>query len=1342
LKDQALAKVRPHADIAELREGLDRVMQADRHRLVGQLRALERRSDEKRRAALAQNIERSIALRDGRIANLPVPTYPAELPVVERREAILAALAEHQVVIVCGETGSGKTTQLPKICLEAGRGTAGLIGHTQPRRIAARSVAARIAHELDTSVGEVVGFKIRFTDQVSPRTYVKLMTDGILLAEIRRDPFLDAYDTLIIDEAHERSLNIDFLLGYLKQLLPRRPTLKVIITSATIDPQRFSQHFDGAPILFAEGRTFPVETRYLPPSELNASARGPSADEDDELDADEDNLPLAIANACEILLRERQHDILVFLSGEREIREVADLLGKQASHRRALRGVDVLPLYSRLSNAEQNRIFQSHANPRIVLATNVAETSLTVPGIRAVIDTGLARMSRYSVRSQVQRLPIEKVSQASANQRKGRCGREAPGVCIRLYDEEDFLARSEFTEPEILRTNLAAVILQMRAMKLGDIDAFPFVEPPEPRFVNDGYRTLQELAALDRERQLTELGTRLSRLPIDPRLGRMLLAAADEGAVDEALTIVSALSVQDPRERPFDRRQAADELHAEFHHDRSDFLTWLNLWSFVTVQKEALSNSRFRKMCKQRFLSPLRVIEWMDVRRQLVTLARELKLPVNGTPATEDNVHRALLTGLLANVATRTDKRDYLGTRNRHLQIFPGSALFRRGNDKAVSRKDSSATAKSDKGGAPKWIMAAELAETSRLFARTCGAIAPEWIEHQAEHLLQYSYRDAHWQKTQGTVAAFAQCTLYGLIINPKKRVNYGPINPVESREIFIRDALVAGELRTRGEFHRFNQNLLNEVSTLEDKTRRRDIVVDPEELVRFYDAMIPEAVCTAADFETWRREYETSNPRGLFFSRELLLADGAIDISSSDYPDQIEMDGLVLPLSYHFAPGEDDDGVTLICPVEVLNRVSIERCEWLVPGLLEEKIAVLIKALPKPIRRNFVPAPDYAAACSEAMNSADGPLTGALSRQLLRMTGMEVAQSAWNLESVPSHLRMRISVTDDAGKPIDTGRDLLALQRRYADRVEESLVRFGDDSLEQQSVTDWNFGDLADSVDLKTRGVTMQGYPALEVTEAGVAVRLFASRDAANRAMPHGVRALYRIVLKEEVRYLNRKLPALDVMALRFTPFGTKAQLAADIIDAAIDMTFVPDGQWPRTRDAFHGALTARRAELVGNADRLATLCGEILERHRIVARRIEGSIALSWVEAVADIRDQIAALLFAGFVSSTGPARLARLPVYFDAMQKRLDAIDQAPDKDRRRRAEFLPVWEAFKQLPEHTGESDYDAAHETLRWSFEELRVQLFAQDLGTAEKVSVSRLENRVAALRVKAPRSAA
>ena len=1306
--NQPPAEVRPHGK-------LERTLRADRTRLTRRLHQAGSDADE--RAAALEAIERSAAKRDARAANAPVPTYPESLPVVERREAILEALDEHQVVIVCGETGSGKTTQLPKICLEAGRGTAGLIGHTQPRRIAARTVAARIASELGSEVGDAVGFKIRFTDQVSERTYVKLMTDGILLAETRQDPLLERYDTIIIDEAHERSLNIDFLLGYLKRVLPKRPDLKVIVTSATIDPERFSKHFDGAPIVFAEGRTYPVEVRYAPLDDEEART---GSDEDDD---EERDMPSAIVDACETLLREHRSDVLVFLPGEREIREAADRLQKQAGYRKALKGVEILPLYSRLSNAEQNRIFRPHGGRRIVLATNVAETSLTVPGIRSVVDTGLARISRYSVRSKLQRLPTETVSQASANQRKGRCGRVAPGTCIRLYSEDDFEARPEFTEPEILRTNLASVILQMSSMRLGDIDDFPFVEPPERRFVNDGYRTLQELAALDDGRELTDLGRRLARLPIDPRLGRMLLAAADEGCVAEVLTIVSALSVQDPRERPHEARDRADALHAEFHHESSDFAAWLNLWSFLTVQKAALSGSRFRKMCRERYLNAVRVIEWMDVRRQLETLARELNLPISTTEADVDRVHRALLTGLLANVAVKTDKRDYLGTRNRRLSIFPGSSLARKG---------------------PKWIMAGEVTETSRVFARSVAAIVPDWIERAAEHLLQHSYRDPHWNGKFGTVNAFAQSTLYGLIVNPKKRVDYTRINPAESRRILIREGLVGGELRTKGQFHRHNLALLTEVTTLEEKSRRRDIVVDPEELVRFYDAIVPEHVCTAKTFETWRGEYERAHPRGLYFSRDLLLRDGADGVSEADYPNQIEMGSMVLPLKYRFAPDDPDDGVTLVAPVALLNRVSPARCEWLVPGMLEERIAHLIKALPKPVRRNFVPAPDYARACREAMTPSDAPLTNALSRQLRKMTGLEVPQSAWDESTLPRHLRMRFEVIDDEGRVLDHGRDLEELQRRYLDRVEESLVKFGDESMERDAVTEWNFGDLPESVDVENRGVTMQGYPALEAKPDGtVGIRLFADPREARAAMLPGARALYRQVLRDEVKYLKRKLPALDVMALRFAPFGSKQVLAHDIVDAAIDDTFLGDGVAPRTRETFLGALERGRTDFVGNANRIAALVAETLEHNRKVSRRVEGSIPLSWVEAVADIRSQVGSLLFAGFATATGTARLARLPVYFQAMDRRLDAIDAAPDKDRRRRSEFLPVWEAFRALPPGSaGDAAWAEAHETLRWAFEELRVQLFAQELGTSEKVSVSRLENRVAALRTAAPRSAA
>ena len=1285
---------------------IDGCLQVDQFRLRRKVRTLAgvAASDESL-VRFNQQVERSSLKRQWRLDNAPTPEYTDSLPVIEQRDEILAAIRANQVIILCGETGSGKTTQLPKICLDAGRGVTGLIGHTQPRRIAARSVASRIASELKTTIGEAVGFKIRFSDQVSERSYIKLMTDGILLAEIQNDPWLNQYDTLIIDEAHERSLNIDFLLGYLKNLLARRKDLKLIITSATIDPERFAEHFNGAPIITAEGRTYPVELRYAPPESMQAE----DSDSLDDID-----MPTAIVNACETLLDEKQHDILVFLAGERDIREVADLLSKQSSHNRTFRGVEVLPLLSRLSNAEQNRIFASHNAPRIVLATNVAETSLTVPGIRAVVDPGYARVSRYSVRSKVQRLPVEKVSQASANQRMGRCGREAPGVCIRLYSEADFDNRVEFTEPEILRTNLAAVILQMASMKLGSIDDFPFVEAPEPKFINDGYRTLQELAALNDKRQLTQLGKRLARLPIDPRLGRMLLAAADEGAVNDVLTIVSALSVQDPRDRPFDKRQAADELHAEFNHESSDFLAWLNLWNFVTVQKEALSNSQFRKMCKQRFLSALRIIEWMDVRRQLERLCKELKLPLSSSEAKPEYIHRALLAGLLANVAVRTEKKSYLGTRNRHLNIFPGSGLFKKG---------------------PKWIMAAEIAETSKLYARQVGAIEPAWIESLAEHLLHYSYRDAHWQRKKGTVGAWAQSTLHGLIINPKKGVDYSRINPVESRQIFIREALVNGELVTKGEFHRYNQQLLEEVTTLEEKSRRRDIVVDPEELVRFYDGLIPEHICTASDFEKWRKEFEAQSPRALYFVREQLIANDGIDVSTRDYPDQIEMQGMVLPLRYHFAPGEDDDGVTLVCPVEVLNRVSAARCEWLVPGMLDEKITLLIKSLPKAIRRNFVPAPDFAAAASAAMQPGDGSLLGGLSQELHRMTGVKVTRDDWDVSELPVHLKMRFSVVGSHGQELKSGRNLEMLQADYMGEVEETLLKFSDNSIEQDQVTDWNFGDLPESVDIEKSGMTMQGYPALHATPEGIGIKLFATRSAATSAMPGGLRALYKEVLKDEIKYLQRKLPNINVLSLRFTRFGNKQALIDDILNASIDETFINGRELLRTRDMFMQVLQDNRASLVGIAGQFCETLGQVLEHHRQVAKRLDGSISLSWIEPAADIRDQIDALIFPGCVTATGRQQLTRVPLYFQAMNKRLDGIDKAPDKDRRRRAEFLPVWEQFKALPENKEDDPaYRNAHNALRWGFEELRISLFAQDLGTSEKVSVSRLENRVQELR--------
>jgi ATP-dependent helicase HrpA len=1246
--------------------------------------------------ALRQDITKAIDRQQRRVADVPVPDYPEQLPVVQHRDEIIEAIKNHPVTIICGETGSGKTTQIPKMCLQAGLGVNGMIGHTQPRRIAARSVSDRIASELKTELGAAVGYKVRFSDKLSPQTYIKLMTDGILLAEIQSDPWLNQYDTIIVDEAHERSLNIDFILGYLKRLLTKRRDLKIIITSATIDPDTFSRHFNDAPVILAEGRSYPVEVRYQPWDE----------DESDERDQ-----PQAIFDACEELASIGSGDVLVFLPGERDIRETADYLGRHSGQSRLLRGVEVLPMLARLSAAEQAKIFKPHGNRRIVLATNVAETSLTVPGIRYVVDSGLARMSRYSVRSKVQRLPIEKISQASANQRKGRCGREAPGVCIRLYSEEDFLQRPEFTEPEILRTNLASVILQMEVSRLGQVEDFPFVEAPDSRLINDGYRLLVELGAVDTRNRLTKLGRTIARLPIDPRLARILIEAKQEGCINEALSIVSALSIQDPRERPMAKQAAADELHSEFNHEKSDFLALVNMWEFCRVQSERLSGNQFRKMCKQRFLSYLRVREWRDIRRQLQQIMREQGGVENTTEASYDKVHRALLTGLLGNVAIKEDRNLYHGTRNRKVMIFPGSGVF---------------------GRAAKWIMAAEVSETTRLYARGVAGIEPEWIEAASEHLLKHSYSGATWQRKRAQVGAYRKSTLYGLVVVEKKRVNYGPINPQESREIFIRSGLVEGNYNTKSGFYRHNLKLVDEVITLEEKSRRRDILVDPEELYRFYDSVIPEGIYSGPLFEKWREKYEADYPRGLWFTRDLLLQDDEPGVSKTDYPDQIEMGGVVLPLKYHFSPGAATDGVTLTVPVSLLNRISAAQCEWLVPGMLAEKITAMIKSLPKPLRKNYVPAPDYATRVLPLLDAHRAlSLSDALTQCLNQLSRSPLTQEDWVQEQLPEHLKMRLEVLDADGKRIDQGRDIAALQQRYQSDIEEQLSGDADNSFERTDLKDWNFGDLPEFVDLQTQGVTMKGYPALVHENQSVSLRLFATPETAAREMPAGLRALYKKVLQKEVKYLIRNLPGIDVLCLRFAVFGKSDVLKHDIVDAAIDTTFNCVGFWPRTREAFHNNLEQHSTELIDSANRICTVLGKTLESHRQVARRMSGSVSLSWVEPMADIKDQIAQLIYPGFVTNTPSDRLARLPIYFSAIDKRLDSLDREPDRDRRRRAELLPVWEQTKTV---AIDAEYPSPQaQKIRWLFEELRVSVFAQELGVIDKVSVPRIESLLGSL---------
>ncbi len=1256
-------------------------------------------SHEKSLQKLQTDIEHSIQRRKARFEKKIALHYPQDLPIVKIREKLLNAINRNQVVIVCGETGSGKTTQLPKICLEAGRGIAGNIGHTQPRRLAARTVATRIAEELQSDIGSVVGFKVRFSDKVSDQTRIKLMTDGILLAEIQNDPYLDQYDTLIIDEAHERSLNIDFLLGYLKNLLSRRPNLKLVITSATIDPERFSRHFKDAPIIQVQGRAWPVEVRYRPYDQI--------CNENNE-DLDENQ---ALLQSCEELATEGDGDILVFLPGEREIREQHDFLRKKLTFSKKLRGSEVLPLYARLSLGEQQRIFARHINRRIVLATNVAETSLTVPGIRYVIDFGLARISRYSVRSKIQSLPIEKISQASANQRKGRCGREALGICIRLFAEDEFLNRAQFTEPEIKRTNLASVILQMQAMRLGHVDNFPFVESPEQKYINDGYRLLVEIGAVDEKRHLTKLGRSLARLPVDPRFSRMLFAAKAEGCIDEVLTIVSALSVQEPRERPLVKQQAADEQHVQFNDPRSDFVSWLNLWDFITVQLNHLSNNKFRKMCKQRFLSWSRIKEWRDVRHQLVNMTTEMGLRGNNKPAGYENIHRALLTGLLANVCRKSDKREYSSTRNRKVYVFPGSGLSKSG---------------------PKWIMAAEITETSRLYARTVAMIKPQWIENLSTHLLKHSYFGEHWQRSRGQVGAYRKSSLYGLEVNPKKHINYGPIEPIESREIFIRQALVEGHFNTTAGFYKHNIALVDEIKTLEDKSRRRDILIDPQQLYYFYDALVPSGIYSTPLFEKWRLEFEKNKPKGLYYSRNMLLASSdTSSISSAQFPDQLEFADVVLPLSYRFEPDAVDDGVTLSIPATLINRVSAERCEWLVPGMLEEKLSTLLRALPKSLRKNFVPVPDFVRDCFCRMEADDKSLFLEFSNQLRRINGIDVPISAWQGISVATSMLMNFRLLGSEGQILDQGRDLKKLQKQYAPHVEKSMAQTVGNTYERENITDWNFGDLPATVEIESAGIIMQGYPALKDEKGKIALRLFADENSARQSMHYGLRALLRIVLAEEIKYMRRKLPGIQQLCLYFTPFGSCEELIDDIICAAIDQTFILERPYPVNREQYQQALSARRGDLLIIATELCDLLARIFENYRSISRRLDAALSLCWIEPAQDINEQLSALVFKGFVSQTPRNWLDRIPIYLTAIDKRLDGIDQSPDKDRKRRSEFLPLWEKFKQLPiQHEQVENYHKKRTQIRWLLEELKISIFSQSIGTTEKVSIKRLELRL------------
>ncbi|MFF9162304.1 ATP-dependent RNA helicase HrpA [Streptomyces longwoodensis] len=1287
----------------------------DAHRLGRRLEGARKiRKPEARTAVLAE-IEAEVGTAEermaGRRARVPAVTYPEQLPVSQKKDDIAAAIRDHQVVIVAGETGSGKTTQIPKICLELGRGVRGMIGHTQPRRIAARTVAERVAEELRTPLGQAVGWKVRFTDQVDPdATFVKLMTDGILLAEIQTDRELRAYDTIIIDEAHERSLNIDFLLGYLAQLLPKRPDLKVVITSATIDPERFSRHFGDAPIIEVSGRTYPVEVRYRPLLE--------EVGDDEAADADRDQIT-AIIDAVEELRGEGQGDILVFLSGEREIRDTADALEK-----RKFPFTEVLPLYARLSHAEQHRVFQPHTGRRIVLATNVAETSLTVPGIKYVIDPGFARISRYSHRTKVQRLPIEPVSQASANQRKGRCGRTSDGICIRLYSEEDFLSRPEFTDAEILRTNLASVILQMTAAGLGDIEKFPFIDPPDHRNIRDGVQLLQELGALDPDqkdprKRLTQTGRKLAQLPVDPRLARMVLEADRNGCAREVMVIAAALSIQDPRERPADKQAQADQQHARFKDETSDFLAYLNLWRYVREQQRERGSSSFRRMCKQEYLNFLRIREWQDIYSQLRTVAKQMGIHLNDQDAEPDRVHVSLLAGLLSHIGMKDvkdgNKNEYLGARNAKFAIFPGSALFRK---------------------QPRFVMSAELVETSRLWARVNARIEPDWVEPLAEHLLKRTYSEPHWEKDQAAVMAYEKVTLYGVPIVAQRKVNYGRIDPEVSRELFIRNALVEGDWRTHHKFFADNRRLLSEVEELEHRARRRDIVVDDETLFDFYDQRVPDHVVSGAHFDSWWKRKRQEQPDFLDFEREMLIRESAEAVTKADYPDTWRQGALKFRVTYQFEPGADADGVTVHVPLQVLNQVTDEGFDWQIPGLREEVVTELIRSLPKPVRRHYVPAPNYAKAFLERATPLQEPLTVTMARELKRMVGVPFEAEDFDWSKVPDHLKITFRIVDERRRKLAEDKDLEALRLQLKPRARKALSqaaaataeRTGGESLERTGLTDWTIGTLTRVFETRRAGQPVKAYPALVDDGDTVSVRLFDTEAEQAEAMWKGTRRLIvRNIPVNPAKFASEKLTNAQKLALSANPHGSIQALFDDCALAAADKLIADFGGPAWDEESYRKLYDKVRAEIVDTTVRAVGQVQQVLAAWQACERRLKTVNSPALLANLQDVRKQVDALVKPGFVTWAGLRRLPDLMRYLVAADRRLQQMPTGVQRDTTRMEKVHEMQDEFAWLLEQMP-AGRPVPQQVLdiRWMIEELRVSYFAHALGTAYPISDKRI----------------
>jgi ATP-dependent helicase HrpA len=1286
---------------------------------------------------------------------LPVITFPEDLPVSGRRKEIAEALSKHQVIIVSGETGSGKTTQLPKICLELGRGEKGMIGHTQPRRIAASSTAKRIAFELGTPLGEHVGYKVRFNDTLQPGAWVKLMTDGILLAETQTDPLLKAYDTIIIDEAHERSLNIDFLLGYLKQILPRRPDLKIIITSATIDADRFARHFGSAdkpvPVIEVSGRLYKVEVRYRP-VDRDPVAAAPASDgkavSKAQAARDKRDLIDAVVDGVDELCRLGQGDVLVFLPGEREIRDCAEALRKQHPPH-----VEILPLFARLSVEEQDRVFKTTNARRIVLATNVAETSLTVPGIRYVVDSGLARVKRYSYRNKVEQLQVEAIAQSAANQRAGRCGRVADGVCIRLYEEDDFLQRPKFTEPEILRSSLAAVILRMKSLHLTDVETFPFVESPQGRAIADGYQLLQELGAVDDENQLTPMGRKLAKLPLDPRVGRMILAASDNNCLTEMLIIASALSVQDPRDRPMEYQQQADEKHKKFADEKSEFLSYVKIWRwFEQAIEHKKTNRQLQENCRENFLSQVRLREWRDVHSQLLTIVKEQGWRMNESPATYDQLHLALLTGLLGNIGYKMedDSGAYLGARGIKFHIWPGSYLGKK---------------------AGKWVMAAELVETTRLYARTLAQIQPEWVEKIGGHLLKKSWGEPRWEKRSAQVTASERATLYGIVVYSQRRINYANINPQEAREILIRDALVAGDYETRAPFFAHNQKLIREIENLEHKSRRLDVLVDDQLIAAFYDKEIPGDIVNGAGFEKWYKDASRDNPKLLYLNREELMRHEAAGVTTELFPKTMNVTGIEMSLSYHFEPGSPRDGVTLSVPLFALNQIPQERPGWLVPGMLKEKVQLLLKSLPQKLRRHCVPLPEYAANFFERnqdpVRFGRGDLIDALITDIHQHTSARVLTTDFKLETLPAHLFMNFKVVDEHGRQLEMGRNLATLQAELGGQARQSFQRMaestpaavasgqaraqaafgkpapaatanapaakGKESVaapasantgvsQHTNITSWTFGELPELLEISQGKLTLIGFPALVDKITHCDLEVFDDPNVAARTHRIGLRRLFALQFKDQLKFAEKNIPGLQQMGMQFMSVGSPEDLREQIVNKAIDIACLQD---PLPHDA--ASFNKRKDEGKGRIglliNEIARLVGQVLAEFHGMPKRLQNLPPA----VAADMQAQLKELVHKRFIADTEYSQLSHFPRYLKAMNVRLEKLRTNTARDAQLMAEWQTAATQFQRTIKNQPLKNLDPRMTDFRWMLEELRVSLFAQELRTPMPVSSKRLQ---------------